>query len=202
MADAAAWEETKEYKELSILYEKAESEGLFVFEIGGSESSHLASVGRIIDLEQAGYTQEDIPRLGIGDVMGFSVPANGKTRKKAVKKAISEYKKYSRQRANPDPNKVAYLGDLDLYGSFEEGGYTFKAFMPANDSQPRQWTIEVYKSAGRHSDQKEPVLVEQVPMLYAPIFGPDADDVAMLEKKAAEIIERLPVAEAAAVEDQ
>ena len=186
-----AWEGTGEYKELSALYEKAEEKGIFIFEAGNSEDGcYLASAGKISDLEQAGYSLEDIPKLGMGDVMRISTPGVGNTRKKAIQKAMAEHKRLKKGK-KPTSGHEDHTSNLSLYGSFRENGYLIKAFMPNSPSQPQQWTIEVYRTTEGQVEAPAPLRVEVLPMSYEPLFGPDVGDVATLEKKADELLKAL-----------
>ena len=62
------------------------------------------------------------------------------------------------------------------YGSFEESGYKITAFMPSGDHEPREWYV-TFENEGLAAKEL------RIPMLYAPIFGPDVADVAELEEK-------------------
>jgi hypothetical protein len=61
------------------------------------------------------------------------------------------------------------------YANFAEKGFDFAAFMPASDVEPNKWRVVV-------AVNRRWVFEYEVPMAYAPVFGPDAGDVAALEE--------------------
>lgn len=72
----------------------------------------------------------------------------------------------------------------DLFGKFDIGGGTMYAYGPATDEENREWLI-IFKRDDRI------VYQEAVGMLYAPVFGYDADDIAVLNSRVEEIIKEL-----------
>ena len=73
---------------------------------------------------------------------------------------------------------------MTRYASLEEKGYTVEAFMPSSSSEPLAWTVRVSRG-------KELVREVRVPMSYEPRFGPDADDVRVLEEETAKLLAAL-----------
>lgn len=67
------------------------------------------------------------------------------------------------------------------YSVFEENGYKFETFIPSDRTEPREWLLVVTKDG-------EKVRELRVPMSHAPVFGPDLEDVAALERAADPII--------------
>lgn len=62
---------------------------------------------------------------------------------------------------------------MSEWSEFELNGWTFKAMMPDHENETQQWTVRIVSPSGEQS-------ALYVPMDYAPIFGPDASDVAAL----------------------
>lgn len=75
---------------------------------------------------------------------------------------------------------------MSTYGEFDLNGWHFKAEMPDSDDEPRQWTITFSNPEGLEH-------VRSATMLYAPIFGPDIDDVATLNETIEAVIEEYAI---------
>lgn len=69
------------------------------------------------------------------------------------------------------------------YGRFEENGWTGIALMPAHGDMPQEWKLQVLRPDGTVAVEDE-----RLRMLYAPVFGPDAGDVAASEARLLELI--------------
>jgi hypothetical protein len=72
------------------------------------------------------------------------------------------------------------------WGRFGLAGHLFVAFLPNSDQEPLEFTLVVTKT-----DDGTEVRREHIPLNYAPIFGPDAGDVAMLNERVEAIIREL-----------
>ena len=72
----------------------------------------------------------------------------------------------------------------DLFGKFDIGGGTIYAYGPATDKENREWLI-IFKRDDHIVHQ------EVVEMLYAPVFGYDAGDIAALNSRVEELIREL-----------
>ena len=72
----------------------------------------------------------------------------------------------------------------DLFGKFDIGGGTMYAYGPASDEEFRDWLI-VYEK------DNEIIHEEYVSMMYAPGFGYDAGDIAVLNSRVEELIDEL-----------
>ena len=77
----------------------------------------------------------------------------------------------------------------DLFGTFEEKGYFFEAWMPASDAESCEFRLQVKANGGL-------LLDIPVPMAYRPIFGPDLGDVAELQAITERLVAALPPFEA------
>lgn len=75
-----------------------------------------------------------------------------------------------------------------LYGTFQENGYTFEAYIPNSDAEPIAFELRVLIGA-------ESKYVLLVPMLYTPTFGVDAGDMQKLEAILEQILGSLPEAQ-------
>lgn len=73
---------------------------------------------------------------------------------------------------------------MEEWSRFELTGHTFIASLPANDQEAQVFTISVLKDGTE-------IRRETVPLLYRPIYGPDAGDVVTLNVKVEEIIAEL-----------
>lgn len=73
------------------------------------------------------------------------------------------------------------------YGQFDEKGYHFEARIPASEGERRAFLLTV-------SRDSQPLLELDVEMLYAPIFGVDAGDAALLEDVTSKVLDLLPEA--------
>ena len=76
------------------------------------------------------------------------------------------------------------MNPSDLFGKFDIGGGTMYAYGPATDEENREWLI-VFKRDDHIVHQ------EVVEMLYAPVFGYDAGDIAALNSRVEELIREL-----------
>lgn len=77
---------------------------------------------------------------------------------------------------------------MKLYGEFEEAGYRVRSYMPDSYNEPIEWYVKVTK---QENGQEITVKELRIPMLYAPIFGPDIGDVANLEQETDTLIKEL-----------
>ncbi len=163
--------------ELYNAYGTVMQAGCFVKEFAG-----LAAVGEAHNLEVAEFRtgkEIDISELGMFDCMALGAwPGRGETRTQAVLDGLRQVL----EARKIDDDKDA----LELFGSFAESGYKVEALMPLNSSQPRQWTVRIYK------DGEEEVLREEViPMIYEPVFGVDMEDQATLETRVDELMREI-----------
>lgn len=171
-----------EYAKLCQLYEEIGEKDCFIKEFLWKEDGPItygAAVGWSKDLkahlgmgEDAEITAEiiaDLPPLLL-----FAMPGTGSSRQEAVKDA---YDKLIAESEKSDD-------DFELYGAFEEKGYSVRALMPRTNAQPQAWVVEFSKDG-------EVVRREEIPMTYAPVFGPDVEDVAMLEAEVDRILGEL-----------
>ena len=72
-----------------------------------------------------------------------------------------------------------------LYGDpFEEKGRRFEAYLPSTSTEPQEFIVKVYRN-GTHVDTLT------IHMTHESVFGPDAADVAELEKRIGEYIDKL-----------
>lgn len=78
---------------------------------------------------------------------------------------------------------IPYDADPDAY-TFEEAGYGFKGWQPANDDARRVLVIQAFKD-GELAAEKE------VPMGYPNMFGIDVADMAALEQATEDMLEEL-----------
>lgn len=74
-----------------------------------------------------------------------------------------------------------------LYGSFEEKGYTFEAYIPNSDMEPVAFELRILVGV----EIKYALLV---PLTYTPTFGVDAGDVQQLEAIFDQILGFIPEA--------
>lgn len=72
----------------------------------------------------------------------------------------------------------------DQWSSFKERGYTVVAYLPIRFRVPLEFLIKVYRG---NREVKE----FRSPMTYEPRFGPDAGDVALLEKTVDKVLGEL-----------
>lgn len=72
----------------------------------------------------------------------------------------------------------------DLFGKFGIDGGTLYAYGPASDEEFQDWLV-VYEK------DNEIIHEEYVSMMYAPVFGYDAEDIAALNSRVEEIIKEL-----------
>lgn len=79
----------------------------------------------------------------------------------------------------------------DLFGKFTEKGYLFQSFIPASERERTAFRVVVT----RQSDNKA-LFSYSVPMLYAPRFGVDQGDRAILEDATDKVLGCLPEAAA------
>jgi len=71
------------------------------------------------------------------------------------------------------------------YGQFDEKGYHFEARIPAGPHERRAFLLIV-------SREGQPLLEVDAEMLYAPVFGVDAGDAALLEDITSKVLDILP----------
>jgi len=74
---------------------------------------------------------------------------------------------------------------MQLYGSFEERGYKFEAYIPTDDSEPVAFELRIFLG----EELKHSLLIS---MGYTPVFGVDSGDVAKLEWTVDQILHLLP----------
>jgi hypothetical protein len=74
-----------------------------------------------------------------------------------------------------------------LYGTFQERGYTFEAYIPNSDAEPVAFELRVLVGT-------ESKYVLLLPMMYTPTFGVDAGDMQKLEAILEQILGFLPEA--------
>jgi hypothetical protein len=67
------------------------------------------------------------------------------------------------------------------YGTFTLNGYVFTRFLPSSANERCEWLITVTRDGTE-------VRRETVSIVYAPIFGPDVEDVARCDARVEEII--------------
>ncbi|RDS78938.1 hypothetical protein DWU98_20180 [Dyella monticola] len=72
-----------------------------------------------------------------------------------------------------------------LYGTFEERGYTFEAYIPTDDAEPVAFELRIIVGG----ELKHSLLV---PMTYTPTFGVDAGDRQMIESILDRVLAVLP----------
>ena len=92
-------------EELHRIYKKAWDEGIWVKELGATDTGFLAAAGSIKDLEKIEKRigrEIDVNELGLGDVIDISAPGSGLTREEACRDAIAEWKK-ELQKRKPKP---------------------------------------------------------------------------------------------------
>lgn len=173
--------ESTEYEELCGLYDQINAEGGMVREFKMPEG-FLTAVGDIRDYRRAlGLNSDDetteITRDmidGLPAMLLFTYPGSGATRVEAIRDGMKGWQQ----------SKETQATGRILHGSFSIGGGTISVYMPANVDDALQWTIEYVKDDGI-------VFTEHVVMTYEPVFGPDAEDVSVLnERIEANITER------------
>lgn len=79
---------------------------------------------------------------------------------------------------------AAYRG-WDRWSHFMERGYTVIAYLPTQRISPPQFMVKIFRGG------KE-VREFYSSMTYEPIFGPDAGDVASLERATSRVLKELP----------
>lgn len=70
---------------------------------------------------------------------------------------------------------------MQEWARFELKGHSFVAYLPSDDAEESVFTLSVV------SDGTE-LRREKIALFHRPIFGPDVEDVAMLNEKVEEII--------------
>lgn len=78
---------------------------------------------------------------------------------------------------------------MRLWNEYTIGNYTFEAFIPT-DSSEKGWRLSVTETATGHLAVERLIL-----MTHAPVFGPDVDDVAELNRNVEEVIKELGLEE-------
>lgn len=171
-------EHISEDEALIALYEQILASGGMVREMT-MPKGYLAAVGDIEDFrtalglkpddEETEITYEMLDTLPA--MLLFAHPGTGDTRVEAVADGLKGWQ---------EGKESAKTGRI-LHGSFEIAGGRMSAYMPASDHEKQQWTIEYVKDG-------EVVFTEYAEMTYAPVFGPDAEDVNCLNQRIEEII--------------
>lgn len=167
-----------EQQQIVRLYEEIEAAGGMVREFR-MPKGFLAAVGDIQDFRHAlGLSPDDetteITRDmidGLPPMLLFAYPGSGETRPEAIRDGLKGWQASIETQAS---------GRI-LHGSFSIGGGTMSAYMPANANCPQQWTIEYIRDG-------KVEFTEHVEMIYAPVFGPDAEDVNTLNERIEAII--------------
>lgn len=72
-----------------------------------------------------------------------------------------------------------------LYGTFEENGYAFEAYIPSSDADPVAFELRIIV-------ETEAKFVLFVPMTYVPTFGVDVGDIQFLESVLDRVLRLLP----------
>jgi len=171
--------------DLDRAYGEAYRTGCFVREFSGLDgdaNKGVAAVGRMQILAELSFRagkEVQAADLTLGDCMMVAMPGSGDTRAERVRDGIRQVLEVQDAEFNPN-------NSLELYHSFEEGGFKVETFLPYNSSQPQQWTVKVYRTG-------ETELLEEVaiPMTHEPIFGVDIDDQATLEEAVELLMKRL-----------
>lgn len=70
---------------------------------------------------------------------------------------------------------------MQEWSRFELKGHTFVAYLPSDDTEESVFSISVLKDGAE-------LRREKIALFHRPIFGPDVEDVAMLNEKVEEII--------------
>lgn len=83
-----------------------------------------------------------------------------------------------------------------LYGAFSENGYCLQARIPAGREEEQLFLLTVAAEAS-----EQVLLTLRVPMLYAPVFGVDVGDAAMLEAVTDAVLAELPPGGQATADD-
>ena len=153
-----------------------------VYESGGAVremrmgDGFVACVGDIEDFREAlglteneQLTQEMLEKLP--PVLLFAYPGVGEARVEAVGNAFNGWRA---DKESPDSDKI-------LYGTFKIAGGEMKAYMPGNDEQKQEWTIQFVRDG-------EEQFTSHAEMNHQPTFGPDVEDVASLNEKIEQLI--------------
>lgn len=76
------------------------------------------------------------------------------------------------------------MGKLAFWSELRNGEWLLKSYYPTSVNQPQEWTIYVYCG-------EDVVRQAKVPMDYAPRFGPDGADIALLNESLAAMLKEL-----------
>jgi hypothetical protein len=168
-----------ETEELQQMYDEIYDQGGFVKEFMWKENLFGATVGDMATLKDWLSIDEadavsDQQMAELTPLLLWAYPGKGTTRADAIREARDLWRQ---------GEEAAETG-LMKYGSFEEKGCIVTAYMPASDSDRLRWTITVEKDG-------ELIRTEYVGMNYQPIFGPDADDVGILNEHIEKLVKEL-----------
>lgn len=168
----------REYEEICHLYDQIGAAGGMVREYK-MPKGFMAAVADIQDFRRAlglkpddettEITQEMID--GLPPMLLFAYPGTGATRAEAISDGMQGWQ----------ASKETLKSGRILHGSFSITGGVMSAYMPASADHEQQWTIEYVK-------EDEVVFTEFLKMEYAPIFGPDVEDVNSLNQRIGAII--------------
>lgn len=92
-------------------------------------------------------------------------------------------KRRSEKHANALLSEAVYDG-WTRWSHFSERGYLFIAYMPSKRTIPPRFMVKVFRN-GRQ------IREFYSSMTYEPVFGPDAGDVAVLERTSAHVLKEL-----------
>lgn len=171
-------DKSREYEELSSLYDQVNAAGGMIREYK-MPKGFMAAVGDIRDFRQAlgldpnDETAEITSDMidGLPPMLLFAFPGTGPTRADAIRDGMTGWNK----------SKESQLTGRILHGSFSIRGGTMSAYMPASADDEQQWMVEFVKDG-------EVVFTEHIDMIYAPVFGPDVEDVDSLNRRIEAII--------------
>jgi hypothetical protein len=171
-------DESREYEKLCGLYDQVNAAGGMIREYE-MPKGFMAAIGDIQDFRQALGLDPDDETIEITDDMMntlppmllFAYPGSGVTRVEAIQDGMKGWQ---------DSKETMITGRI-LHGSFSIGGGTMSAYMPASADDEQQWTVEFVKGG-------EVVFTEHIDMIYAPVFGPDVEDIDSLNRRIEVII--------------
>lgn len=167
-------------------YGEAYTKRCYIKEVAGGRpddpEAGFTAVGdmdKLVEAEFRSGIELDQNELSLGDCIALGAfPGSGVTRVERVLDGVRQVEKARGKTEVPE--------ELDLYGSFSEKGYLVEVFMPKNASQKQQWTVRLYSEKSR-----ELVKEETIPMSFAPVFGVDVEDEAVLNTRVDEILNEL-----------
>ena len=70
------------------------------------------------------------------------------------------------------------------YSRFTLAGVEFIAFGPENETDPKEWNLQLWREGAEIRD-------ERIPIVHAPIFGYDEEDLATLNEHVEKLIAEL-----------